>query len=339
MKRTMLVTNSLTGGGAERSMNLIANEMTRRGWSIALVPVNSSPPDQVVPTCEVFPMNRKWRGNPANLIATLWKFQKIVKSWKPDVLVLNCDLPEFIGALSYGGRNIVVVEHSTFPWVKRKKLGKVIRAILLRRNAKWIAVSEHLKVWPDDRVPLMVIPNPLLFSKVDQLDPSFRHIDRLVFIGRLSMEKRPDLFIQISNSVNIDCLLVGDGPMRQGLEETAANASNSVSFAGHVVDPWRLTQPGDLLIVPSLTEGDGLVVLEALARNVPLLVSDISDFRRFGFPDLNYCKDGNQFVSHIRSNLQDIHALVVPPGITEDLIRSRDVAEISDIWATMIDNL
>ena len=339
MKRVMLITNSLTGGGAERSMNLLANEMNRRGWSISLVPVNSSPQDQVTLNCELYPLNRKWRGNPVSLIFTLWKFQRIVQRWKPDVLVLNCDLPELIGALSFGSRNLVVVEHSAIPWIQRKRMGRVIRAILHFRRAKWISVSEHLNVWPNKSLPMTVIPNPLLFSLDPQLRPTSGNINRLLFIGRLSIEKRPELFIKISNSANIDCILIGDGLMRKELQQSANSAANSVLLTGHAIDPWKLRTPGDLLIVPSLTEGDGLVVLEALIRNVPLLVSDIPEFRRFGFPEVNYCQSENDFLSKITAFSQNIDALLVPTDKTVELLRSRDIGVICDKWIKVLDKL
>ena len=36
----MVVTNSLAGGGAERSMNLLVNELASRGMALSLVPIN-----------------------------------------------------------------------------------------------------------------------------------------------------------------------------------------------------------------------------------------------------------------------------------------------------------
>ena len=92
MWRVMIVTNSLSGGGAERSMNLLANELTKRGWPVSLVPINSGKPDQVVPVCSVFPLNRIWNGSFLNTVVAFWNFNKVVNSWKPDIIVLNCDL-------------------------------------------------------------------------------------------------------------------------------------------------------------------------------------------------------------------------------------------------------
>ena len=47
MKRIMIVTNSLSGGGAERSMNIVSNEMHMRKWPTILVALNSGPRDLV----------------------------------------------------------------------------------------------------------------------------------------------------------------------------------------------------------------------------------------------------------------------------------------------------
>ena len=97
----MLVTNSLTGGGAERAMNLLSIELLNRGWSTALVPINAGGQDQVIPLCDVFPLERPWNGSLASTFKSVIKFNQVVRSWRPDVVILNCDLPELLGALLF----------------------------------------------------------------------------------------------------------------------------------------------------------------------------------------------------------------------------------------------
>ena len=159
MKRVMIVTNSLTGGGAERSMNLVCNELSRRGWPIALVPINSGPPDQVRPLCDVFALERQLGTGLINTLQAARRFNQIVKSWKPDVLILNCALPELFGATLYNSQQLVVLEHSSNPWVNRNFMGRVIRKILSFRKTKWIEGSAHLNIWPSGNKPLFVLQN------------------------------------------------------------------------------------------------------------------------------------------------------------------------------------
>ena len=161
MKRVMIVTNSLTGGGAERSMNHLCNELNARGWQVALLPINSSEKDQVTPICEIFPLFREWQGGLFGTLRAILQFNSIVRTWKPNTVILNCDLPELFGTTLRRGIKLVAVEHTSKPWVRRKLLGRIVRKILKMKSLTWIAVSAHLTIWPEKSIPNRVIPNPI----------------------------------------------------------------------------------------------------------------------------------------------------------------------------------
>ena len=332
----MIVTNSLSGGGAERSMNLLSNELTKRGWSVSLVPINSGTPDQVVPACEVFPLDRKWNGSTADTIVALWKFNKIVSSWEPDVIILNCDLPELFGALLFGKHNLVALEHTSQPWGQRKSLGKIVRRILKLRKTTWAAVSTHLTIWPLKDKPNTVLQNSVLLPKENTTRVIGREIKRLVFIGRLSHEKRPDLALEIAKLTNLELIIIGHGLMNEELEKKALYESIRVSFLGWVKDPWSEIQPGDLLVVTSSFEGDGLIVIEGLAHGIPMLLSDISDLRRFNFPERNYGKDLNSFVALSEFYQNKLHSLRVPEEISTRILEARKIEIVSTEWENFL---
>ena len=328
----MIVTNSLSGGGAERSMNLIANELTKRGWPVSLVPISSGPRDQVVPVCSVFPLNRIWNGSFLNTVVAFWNFNKVVNSWKPDIIVLNCDLPELFGALLFGTHKLVGVEHSSQPWGRRKLLGRIVRRILRFRKIHWAAVSTHLNIWPLMDKPNVVLQNSILLPKENKLSVDDCAIKRLVFIGRLSQEKRPDLAVDIAKITNLELIIIGDGLMKQELEKKVHDESIRVSFLGWLEDPWKEIQPWDLLVVTSSFEGDGLIVIEGLAHGAPMLLSDISDLRRFNFPERNYGKDLNSFVAQCENFRHKLHDLRVPEEISNRILEGRSIDIVSKSW-------
>lgn len=335
----MFVTNSLTGGGAERSMNLVCNELFRRGWPIALVPINSGPPDQVTPLCEVFPLERQWKSGPLNTLQAMVQFNQIVKSWKPDVVVLNCDLPELFGATLCRSQKFIVLEHSSTPWAYRKFMGILIRKILSIRRTKWAAVSPHLSIWPSDKKPLSVLPNPISpFSEKQPYDPG-DEIRRLVFIGRLSPEKRPDLALEISNAVDLEVVIIGEGSMRLDLEKMVKEKSVNAKIKGQVTKPWSLVQSGDLLIVTSAFEGDGLVVIEGMQKGIPMLLSDIPDLRRFALADRNYCQSMKEFRDRIKDFQQKPKDLVVSTEISNAILNERSIEGVGFIWEGLVQGI
>ena len=333
----MLVTNSLSGGGAERSMNLLSRELTQRGWHVSLIPINAGRMDQVIPTCEVFPLNRKWNAGFKSTALALKNMNQIVRLWRPDILVLNCDLPELFGACLLGKYNLVAIEHSSNPWSHRPILGKIVRKILTLRKVTWVAVSNHLYIWPSRNLPVKVLQNPVTPAEKIRTQGLKSSINRLVYIGRLSSEKRPKIALDLASSESMRIVMIGDGILRDQLEHQARSELIDAIFLGHVDNPWLEIQTGDLLIVPSAFEGDGLVVLEGLQQNVPMLLADIPDLRRFGLPEKNYCANLCDFTSRIKDFAENLDSLEIPASEVEKLLLERNLRVIGTAWETFLE--
>lgn len=73
-------------------------------------------------------------------------------------------------------------------------------------------------------------------------------------------------------------LIAGDGPLRGRLQDEAAQAglTGSARFLGWREDVPQLLAAGDVFLMPSLWEGFGLVLLEAMAQGLPVVASRVS---------------------------------------------------------------
>ena len=95
----------------------------------------------------------------------------------------------------------------------------------------------------------------------------------IAFVGRLSYEKSPDIFIQLAAHFPLQQFdIYGDGPMRESLQE---QAGSNVHFHGAVdsMDPyWPKI---DLLCIPSRFEGLPLAALEAMSQGVIVSASEV----------------------------------------------------------------
>jgi len=338
--RVMFVTNSPSGGGAERATNILVNALHGNKVKVSLTTINHSEPDLVIPTCETFQINRTWQGGPISILIAYLRFRRIVKFWKPTHLVLECDLPEFFGSFVKGTFRKIVVLQSSKPWITRLNFGKQIRRRLKSQNALWMAVSNHFSVWNFNSEPDAVISNPLILSNLDEMiQNQFENsINRIIYIGRLSEEKQPEWVLDIAWKSNLPVVVIGDGNLKNTLEEKSKKLDIDTSFKGFVSDPWKLISQGDLLVVPSQYEGDGLVVVEAIARRIPILLNDISDLRRFDLPDHHYCLNVSDFASRINENIDSIDKFVVPETIKDDILLDRNPAEIAKRWVSFLSN-
>ena len=335
----MFVTNSLTGGGAERATNILVNALTDEGAPVSLVAVNYSAADLIIPRCEVFELNRPWQGGPTTVLEAYLQLHAIVKKWSPQVIVFNCDVPELLGSLLLGKQIKVAVEHASQPWGTRKYLGKVVRLILTLRRTRWIAVSSHLGIWPNNRAPDNWINNAIVQKKyqtkahADEKQMRFGHeISRLVYVGRLSKEKQPEWVLKIAKQTGLPAIFFGDGKLRNSLLIESSQAGVLAQFPGFVTDPWDSIVPGDLLIIPSVFEGDGLVLVESVAHQIPLLVNAIPDLLRFNLPERNYCNSPSQFIQRITRYSENILELQVPGEDALKILEQRIPERIAGKW-------
>ncbi|TDD83830.1 glycosyltransferase [Actinomadura rubrisoli] len=105
---------------------------------------------------------------------------------------------------------------------------------------------------------------------------------RLVHLGRLSVEKRPDLAIGavaelVRRGVPVRLDVVGDGPCRPRLRAWVDRERLPVRFHGHVGDRAtvaRLLARADVALATCPIESFGLAVLEALACGTPVVAAD-----------------------------------------------------------------
>ncbi len=339
MRRVLVLTNSLSGGGAERSMNLLCGGLHTEGWQVALVPVKSGPEDLVNPDCDIRPLYDSNRQESFSILKALFRLNVLARRWNPEICILNCSLPELLGALLLKRTKFIVVEHSSGPWHKRKVLGQIVRFLLRLRGAKWVSVSDHLSIWPNAGKADRVIQNAITSGFTELMIGTNTVVKRLIFIGRLSTEKRPDWIVEISIKTQLPCLLIGDGPMRKDLGEKVHQLTDQDVFLGQRHDAWSSFEAGDLLIVPSKFEGDGLVVLEGMQRRVPMLLADIEAFRRFKLENQFYCLEIADFVKRIEENRVQLENLIPPKSVRLLCLENRDSKDVVKAWTEYIDNI
>ena len=103
----------------------------------------------------------------------------------------------------------------------------------------------------------------------------------ILFLGRFIERKRPDLAIEIFAKLHqkhpeTKLVMIGEGPMEKDLRLQAAGyrLQGAVEFPGPLFGEEKLKRyhQADLFLFPSEKEGFVLVVLEAMAAGLPLLV-------------------------------------------------------------------
>ena len=83
-----------------------------------------------------------------------------------------------------------------------------------------------------------------------------------------------DVVKQKSNYV---LLIVGSGSEEDTIRSqvTRYRLQENVKFEGWTNDPWSYLKTADCLLFPSLSEGYGLVVMEAIAAGTPVIMNNV----------------------------------------------------------------
>jgi glycosyltransferase involved in cell wall biosynthesis len=131
-----------------------------------------------------------------------------------------------------------------------------------------------------------LVPVGIDREAIDAAPPADRSVG-VLFVGRLISHKNVDVLLQALSDLRAEGLvvpgvIVGDGPEREKLEQYALDLelTAQVEFLGPVeshAEVYGLMKSATAFVLPSVREGFGIVVIEALACGTPVVTMDHPD--------------------------------------------------------------
>ncbi|WP_338750107.1 glycosyltransferase [Bacillus sp. FJAT-52991] len=137
--------------------------------------------------------------------------------------------------------------------------------------------------------PIFTIPNGVFLNEQKGVVMKQNEFPYVFSIGRMVKEKGFHLLIEAAGEIlkkyNIQFIIAGKGPLlnyfRKEVEKR--NLANFVHFIGFVTDEerWQLFTECEVAVFPSLYEPFGIVALEAMAAQRPVVVSRTGGLKSF----------------------------------------------------------
>lgn len=290
-----LVTTTFAIGGAEKQVRDLAAMFFEKGHEVLIISLKG-PTQQIVPEgvklIELFGQK-----SVVGLVGVVWRLSKILKNWGPDVVhghMVVANIISRIAAIRL--RNVVVVSsaHSV------NEGGSDIRLLAYRltdrfsdmtTNASQHAVDSYLKMKASKRGKICVANNGIDFDRY-RFSAEVRAHVRSEFglnaetplclaVGRLVEAKDyPNLIDAFARVVKIlplaKLIIVGSGPLSDSLQQKVEDIglSSSIQLIGMRTDIPELMSAADLFVLSSAWEGAPLVILEALASQLPITATD-----------------------------------------------------------------
>ncbi len=264
----------------------------------------------------------------AYILGGLWAGLRLIRHFRPDIIHTHFAVPS--GALAWAlsvlsGIPYVLTAHlGDVPGGVPEKTGAWFRWLMPFTHPIWqrakrvVAVSEFTRqlALKHYNVNIEVIPNG---ADVELLSPGEIRINqppRLVFAGRFVPQKNPFAIIQILSEIkdlSWHCAMLGDGPLFEEvrMEIDRKGMRERIDLPGWITPPEVLDwfSKSDILFMPSFSEGLPVVGVQALAKGLALVVSDIGGFLdlvedgRNGF--LIQTEDHQKFEEVLRSLVLD----------------------------------
>lgn len=287
--RLLIVTHSLSGGGAERFVSTLVRHLPRDRFEpqVCLATDRASydmPAD--VPTVTL-----GYRGL-HDLPRTLSSLRRILDRERPDLVLSNVLSTNCLtgGAL---GRS----RHRP-PWVARVGNAPEVADPPLQRfwarrvypKAQRLVTNSRgmeralLRQYPGTEGKTTSIPNPTDFTRLDDragAEPAERRPEGgqvLLWLGRLVRQKRPDVALEALARIrreapdrDVRLWLCGEGPLAGEARALASQLGldGSVRFLGFVDNPFALMRQADLLLLTSDHEGLPNALIEAQGLGLP----------------------------------------------------------------------
>lgn len=291
-KKIIFFLYTLSGGGAERTVINIINNLDKERFDITLVlgtNDNNDYIDFLPDDIDVKALDSK------KLRYSLIKLIKVINSVKPDLIFSTLNPNNLI---------VLLAKCLTF-----KKIPVVVREANNRTQAgsatfankmitfffynffanKVIALSEGVKKdllnnFSIKENKIAVIYNPIEIQLIKKLeneiieDVLFKDEEQIIVsVGRLVKQKDYPTLLKaikiVTDKINIRLLILGKGPLENELKNMCKvlKIENNVEFIGFKKNPYKYLKKSDLFILSSKWEGFGHVIVEAMVTGTPVI--------------------------------------------------------------------
>lgn len=300
MSKIVIVLHDLRGGGAEKMMVRLANQLVENGDNVDMMLVTGGG------------QNKPFLDSRVNLIElqchrTLNAFKPLRSALKKSnaeailAALTHINVITTIVCFSLGWmKKLHVSERNAFSLDKKVNSNKVMKTAYFL--APWlyrfmpnpvIAVSQGVA---DDLVNTTVVkahnvviaPNPVITDETIQAAKQLpqhpwlinKEAKVIVSVGRLAYQKGFDMLIdafsQISKEVYCKLIIFGEGEQRKSLQSQidALGLTDVISMPGYTKNPIAEMKAADLYVLSSRFEGSPNAIVEAMSVNTQVVAFD-----------------------------------------------------------------
>jgi glycosyltransferase involved in cell wall biosynthesis len=282
----------------------------------------------------------KWRMKSGVNLKGIWKIVKWAKFEK--ITILHSHGYKFNILLFFVPKFLIEIPMLTtvHGYVAAKKYSsmwfyQMFDKVCLQKMNTVVFVSQQTKKLLNNLSSSSVIPNGISIERYSSSNNiRFGSPDlKILAIGRLSIEKGFKYLIKSicdakASQRNFTVDIMGAGGEEAGLRLLAEelNVTENVSFLGFVKSPSLFFKNYDLLIMPSLTEGLPITLLEAIKEKLPVLATNVGE--------IPVVLDNNYPMIDAKSELNDVYKKTIE---FEELYKTQGIEASEKLYKRLVD--
>jgi glycosyltransferase involved in cell wall biosynthesis len=286
MSKVLLVIDSLQIGGAERHVVDLATALHDQGDEVEVAcsaagPLAGDLRARGIPLHVLMP----WCVKRKVSVRYARQLRSLVGRRGPDVVHAHLYASSAAAAMATAATEVplVVTEQTEAPW--RTGPAQLASRLVYRQASAVIAVSDAIRDVLVTRYGVAGEDVRVVRNSVRPMAPrdgSARPGHTVGTIARLHPEKGLGFLLEaaprIASAVpDVRFVLIGDGPLRDGLEADARRlgVANRFDFRGGLPDARGSIADFDVFALPSISEGTPLSIVEAMLAGVPVIASAV----------------------------------------------------------------
>lgn len=296
-------------GGVSSYTNLLSQELVKRGDNVYVITYpyekfydkNSEIKKNLKVETAFAPDVKGLRGTIFTFTA-FFKLIYITKKYKIDLIHAHYLLPPGLigvlaGKLTKTSTAVTIHGSDIYRLGKNRILKSIIKFILKNTDhvyavssaAKKEALKFKIKGLKDK---ILITWNAVDIEKFNPRQKSSFKTEQgiepktpiILFVGNLVEQKGVKYLIESKKFIKYNCeiVIVGDGPLKTELKAVAKSEGlKNIKFVDARDDVHKILPEADVLVLPSISESFGIVLLEAMAAGVPVVATNVG-----GIPEI-----------------------------------------------------
>lgn len=229
------------------------------------------------------------------------------RKYAPDVVHAHDFTTSIVAGCVFDKGVVISHLHNNPPWIKGINLKSILYMLFIARYKRILLVSSAMEKEYVFRSILqkkmMILQNVVDSDRLNEMSCGESKGYDVVFLGRLSEQKDPLLFIDIIYHLSqlkhdVRAAMIGDGELKDMCKERIKRygLENNICMLGFLENPYPVLKGSKILCATSRWEGFGLMAVEAMALGVPVLATGAGALKNIVTPECGkLCRTAEEF--------------------------------------------